>query len=140
MEKRDKMDSVYFFKNAWESNQLICVTSFSKTYRAKMVNGDGLSAITSIILKTNSGLELDTLYKKYNEKGFEVLDFPCNQFGHQAPGDDKEIHEFCTSKYDTTFDRFAKIDVNGENEDKLFKFLKEKMPNESVTGLKNKTG
>lgn len=67
MEKRDKMDSVYFFKNAWESNQLICVTSFSKTYRAKMVNGDGLSAITSIILKTNSGLELDTLYKKYNE-------------------------------------------------------------------------
>ena len=81
---------------------------------------------------------LENLYKKYNEKGFEVLDFPCNQFGHQAPGDDKEIHEFCTSKYDTTFDRFAKIDVNGENEDKLFKFLKEKMPNESVTGLKNK--
>ena len=58
---------------------------------------------------------LEELYKKYNEKGLEILDFPCNQFGNQAPGNDNEIHEFCTLKYNTSFDQFAKIDVNGEN-------------------------
>ena len=66
---------------------------------------------------------LENLYRKYKDEGFEVLDFPCNQFGHQAPGSDAEIHEFCTSKYDTSFPRFAKIDVNGENADPLFKYL-----------------
>lgn len=81
---------------------------------------------------------LENLYKKYHEKGFEVLDFPCNQFGHQAPGDDNEIHEFCTAKYNTTFDQFAKIEVNGENEEPLYKYLKEAMPNEEVSGLKGK--
>ena len=67
---------------------------------------------------------LEKLYEKYNEKGLEILDFPCNQFGHQAPGSDDEIHEFCTAKYKTTFDQFAKIDVNGENEDPLYTYLK----------------
>ena len=81
---------------------------------------------------------LENLYKKYNEKGFEILDFPCNQFGHQAPGDDNEIHEFCTAKYKTTFDRFKKIDVNGENEDPLYTYLKAQMPDEEVNGLKGK--
>ena len=57
---------------------------------------------------------IEKLYEKYNEKGFEVLDFPCDQFGHQAPGDDSEIHEFCTAKYKTKFDQLAKIEVNGE--------------------------
>ncbi|MBR0398623.1 MAG: glutathione peroxidase [Eubacterium sp.] len=66
---------------------------------------------------------LENLYRKYKEQGFEILDFPCNQFGHQAPGSDDEIHEFCTSKYDTSFPRFAKIDVNGENADPLFQYL-----------------
>ena len=66
---------------------------------------------------------LENLYRKYKEQGFEILDFPCNQFGHQAPGSDDEIHEFCTSKYDTSFPRFAKIDVNGENADPLFRYL-----------------
>ena len=60
---------------------------------------------------------LEKLYETYHDKGFEVLDFPCNQFGHQAPGSDEEIHEFCTGKYKTKFDQFAKIDVNGKNED-----------------------
>ena len=59
---------------------------------------------------------LENLYKKYHEQGLEILDFPCNQFGNQAPGSDNEIHEFCTLKYNTSFDQFAKIDVNGENE------------------------
>ena len=67
---------------------------------------------------------LENLYKKYHEKGLEILDFPCNQFGSQAPGSDDEIHEFCTLKYNTTFDQFAKIDVNGEEEIPLFTYLK----------------
>ena len=67
---------------------------------------------------------LENLYKKYHEKGLEILDFPCNQFGGQAPGSNDEIHEFCTLKYNTTFDQFAKIDVNGENEIPLYTFLK----------------
>ena len=67
---------------------------------------------------------LEKLYKEYHEKGFEILDFPCNQFGNQAPGSDDEIHEFCTLKYNTTFDQFAKIEVNGENESPLYTFLK----------------
>ena len=67
---------------------------------------------------------LQELYKSYKDQGFEILDFPCNQFGGQAPGSDNEIANFCTSRFGTTFDRFAKIDVNGENEDPLYTFLK----------------
>lgn len=81
---------------------------------------------------------LETLYEKYHEKGLEILDFPCNQFGHQAPGKDNEIHEFCTGKYKTQFDQLKKIEVNGENEDPIFTYLKEKQPNEEVQGIKNK--
>ena len=67
---------------------------------------------------------LEKLYKKYKDQGFEILDFPCNQFGNQAPGTDKEINSFCTLKYNTTFDRFKKIDVNGKNEEPLYTYLK----------------
>ena len=81
---------------------------------------------------------IEKLYEKYHDQGFEVLDFPCNQFGHQAPGDESEIHEFCTAKYQTQFDQLAKIDVNGENEEPLFAFLKQAQPDEEVEGLKNK--
>ena len=81
---------------------------------------------------------LENLYKEYNKTGLEILDFPCNQFGHQAPGDDNEIHEFCTAKYKTTFDRFSKIEVNGENEEPLYKYLKDQMPEEETQGLKGK--
>ena len=68
--------------------------------------------------------ELEALYEQYRDKGFEILDFPCNQFGGQAPGTAEEIKEFCTGTYGTQFPQFAKIDVNGENEDPLFKYLK----------------
>ncbi len=68
---------------------------------------------------------LEELQKSYKDRGFEVLDFPCNQFGGQAPGSDSEIANFCTARFGTTFDRFAKIDVNGENEDPLYTFLKD---------------
>ena len=81
---------------------------------------------------------LENLYEKYHEKGLEILDFPCNQFGHQAPGENDEIHEFCTAKYKTQFDQFAKIDVNGENEDKLFTFLKGEIKEDIISGMKNK--
>ena len=81
---------------------------------------------------------LENLYKKYNKDGLEILDFPCNQFGHQAPGSDDEIHEFCTAKYQTSFDQYTKIEVNGDNESKLYTYLKKEMPNEEVVGVKNK--
>lgn len=79
---------------------------------------------------------LEELYKKYHEKGLEVLDFPCNQFGNQAPGSDEEIHEFCTLKYQTSFDQFQKVDVNGPNEAPVFKFLKEQKGFEGFKGIK----
>lgn len=67
---------------------------------------------------------LQNLYDKYKDKGFAVLDFPCNQFGHQAPGTNEEIQEFCTLKYKTTFPLFSKIEVNGKDAAPLYKFLK----------------
>lgn len=68
---------------------------------------------------------LEALYKKYKEQGFEILDFPCNQFFGQAPGSDEEIHSFCTLKYNVSFKQFHKIEVNGKNEDPLYTYLKE---------------
>lgn len=67
---------------------------------------------------------LQDLYEKYQPQGLEILDFPCNQFGHQAPGSDEEITDFCQSRYGVTFPQFKKIEVNGENEDPLYTFLK----------------
>ena len=67
---------------------------------------------------------LQTLYEKYAAEGFEVLDFPCNQFANQAPGDVEDIISFCRSKYHTTFQQFDKVDVNGRNATPLFSFLK----------------
>ena len=68
--------------------------------------------------------DLQALYDKYHDQGFEILDFPCNQFGSQAPGSIKEIHEFCTANYDIKFPQFDKIEVNGINESPLYTFLK----------------
>ena len=81
---------------------------------------------------------LEKLYKEYHEKGLEILDFPCNQFGHQAPGDDEEIHEFCTAKYKTTFDQLKKIDVNGDTEIPLYTFLKEAKGEDEIYGKGHK--
>lgn len=68
---------------------------------------------------------LQDLYEKYAEQGLEILDFPCNQFGHQAPGSEEEIVDFCQTRYGVTFKQFAKIDVNGDNEIPLYTYLKE---------------
>ena len=67
---------------------------------------------------------LEKLYESYQSKGFEILDFPCNQFMNQAPGSDKELKSFCELNYGTKFKTFAKIDVNGKNAHPLYKYLK----------------
>ncbi|MCR5314675.1 MAG: nitroreductase family protein [Bacteroidaceae bacterium] len=68
--------------------------------------------------------DLEPLYQKYHNQGFEILDFPCNQFGQQAPGTIEEIHQFCTTNYDIHFPQFDKIDVNGEKAHPLYTWLK----------------
>lgn len=81
---------------------------------------------------------LEAMYKDLRDKGFEILDFPCNQFADQAPGTDDEIHEFCTLKFGTEFPQFAKIDVNGETADPLFSYLASEKPFSGFgKGLKN---
>lgn len=69
--------------------------------------------------------QLQALYEQYKDKGFEILDFPCNQFGNQAPGTEAEIVSFCKLNYNVSFQQFAKIEVNGENELPLYTWLKE---------------
>ena len=68
--------------------------------------------------------QLEEMYRKYHDKGLEIIDIPCNQFGAQAPGSDEEIHEFCTLHFNTTYDQFKKAEVNGPNELPLFTYLK----------------
>lgn len=67
---------------------------------------------------------LQDLYEKYQAQGLEILDFPCNQFGGQAPGTEEEIVDFCQSRYGVTFPQFSKVKVNGEGEEPLFTYLK----------------
>ena len=81
---------------------------------------------------------LEAMYKDFRDRGFEILDFPCNQFAGQAPGTEDEIHEFCTLKFGTEFPQFAKVDVNGENAEPLFAYLAAEKPFEGFgKGLKN---
>jgi glutathione peroxidase len=71
---------------------------------------------------------LEALHRRFRERGFAVLGFPCDQFGHQEPGDEAAIRKFCTDKYDVTFPMFAKIEVNGANVHPLFQTLKHEAP------------
>jgi glutathione peroxidase len=71
---------------------------------------------------------LEALHRKFADRGFEVLGFPCNQFGAQEPGDEQEIAQFCTVNYDVTFPVFSKVEVNGPNADPLFDALKKAAP------------
>lgn len=71
---------------------------------------------------------LEKLYAQYKDRGFEILDFPCNQFFDQAPGSNDEIVSFCKMKFGTNFKTFGKLEVNGENADELYKFLKKEAP------------
>lgn len=72
--------------------------------------------------------ELEALYAKYKDQGFVILDFPCNQFFHQAPGTDEEIHNACVLRFNIAFPQFARIDVNGSKEHPLYKYLKDNCP------------
>lgn len=71
---------------------------------------------------------LEILYRKYSERGFVILGFPCNQFGNQEPGTEKEISEGCLINYGVSFPMFSKIEVNGNNAHPVLKFLKDKLP------------
>ena len=82
---------------------------------------------------------IEQLYKDYHDKGLEILDIPCNQFGAQAPGTDDEIREFCTLHYNTTFPQMKKADVNGENELPLYAYLKSQKGFEGFSEHKYKT-
>ena len=119
-------------------------------YSVKNRNGEDISISqfkgkVLIIVNTATGCGftpqyegLEKLYKEYHDKGLEILDFPCNQFGSQAPGSDEEIHQFCQFKYNTSFDQFSKIDVNGENESLLFAYIKSQRTEDVIDGMRNK--
>ena len=104
-------------------------------YKAKTIQGDEKSLADyngKVLLIVNTASEcgftpqfqeLQELYEKYNTKGFEVLGFPCNQFGEQDPGSDTEIVQFCKKNYGVTFPMFSKVDVKGENAHQLFSYL-----------------
>lgn len=82
--------------------------------------------------------ELQELYTLHQKDGLEILDFPCNQFANQAPGSDEEIGAFCTLKYGTAFPQFAKIDVFGDNQIPLYKWLEENSTFEGFNGFMGK--
>lgn len=82
-----------------------------------------------------SGLE--ALHRRFHERGFAVLGFPCNQFGHQEPGDEAEIRTFCTTRYEVSFPLFAKVDVNGPHAHPLYRYLRKSLPGLlGMTGIK----
>ena len=119
-------------------------------YDFQMENLDGSAASMAdyqgkviLVVNTATGCgftpqydDLEALYAKYRDQGFEILDFPCNQFANQAPGTDEEIHEFCTLKFGTEFPQFKKIEVNGENAHPLFAYLAAEKPFGGFKGLK----
>ncbi|WP_313524713.1 glutathione peroxidase [Anaerotignum sp.] len=103
-----------------------------KNQKGELVNLQDLKGKVSLIINSATGCgftpqyeDLQALYNNYKDQGFEILDFPCNQFGDQAPGSNEEIATFCSSRFGITFPIFSKIDVNGENAEPLFAFLKE---------------
>ena len=113
-------------------------------FNVKNVAGESVSlenykgkVVLIVNIATKYGLtpqlkELEELYQKYNKDGFEILGFPCNQFLEQSPDSNEEIAQFCSLNYGVTFENFAKIDVNGENADPLFVYLKEQKPEDKA--------
>ena len=102
-----------------------------KTRTGETLNLSDLKGKVIMIVNTATGCgftphyaPIEQMYRDYHDKGLEILDIPCNQFGGQAPGTDDEIHEFCTLHFNTTFPQMKKSDVNGENELPLYTYLK----------------
>lgn len=115
------MATVYDFKLQDKKGNEVCL----EEYKGKVL----------LIVNTATGCgftpqyeELEAIYKKYRDQGFEILDVPCNQFGNQTPGSDAEVTEFCTLKFGTDFPQFKKSDVNGKNALPLFTWLKSQKP------------
>ena len=116
----------------------VLTLSAQEIYDFKVMNDEGQEVSLSdykgkVLLIVNTATrcgftpqynELEALYKKFKSEGLEILDFPCNQFGEQAPGTIQEIHQFCTANFDIKFPQFDKIEVNGENEAPLYTYLK----------------
>lgn len=114
------------------------ISAQKSIYKHRVLDADGQEvALKSykgkVLLIINSATQcgftpqyaaLQALYEKYRDRGLEILDFPCNQFGGQAPGTNEEIHQFCTTTYNISFRQFDKIEVNGPNASPLFTFLK----------------
>lgn len=117
-------------------------------YDFEVKDGDGNPVSLSqyegkVLLIVNSAIkcgftpqytELNEIYSEFHDEGFEILDFPCNQFGGQAPGTTEEITEVCRSKWLVPYTIFEKIDVNGENADPLYEYLKKEQPFKDITG------
>ena len=123
-------------------------TVYDFTVKDRLLNDVSLSEYKGkvlLIVNTATGCDftpqyepLEEMYKELRDRGFEILDFPCNQFANQAPGNSDEIHNFCTLKFGTEFPQFSKIDVNGENADPLFVFLATEKPFEGFgKGIKS---
>ncbi len=104
-------------------------------FTVKSQNGEDISLSSfqgNVLLVVNTATgcgftpqyaELQQMYENYKEQGFEILDFPCNQFANQTPGTDEEVHEFCTGRYGITFPQYSKIDVNGDNAIPLYQWI-----------------
>jgi glutathione peroxidase len=109
-------------------------------FQAKRLNGDNADLMEyagQVVLVVNTASDcgytpqykgLEVLYKEFQAQGFSVLGFPCNQFGHQEPGDANDISTFCERNYGVSFPMFEKIDVNGDNAHPFFEFLKSHAP------------
>ena len=125
------MATIYDFEVKDRQGQLVKL----ETYKGKVI----------LIVNTATGCgftpqyeALEQLYEQFKEQGFEILDFPCNQFADQAPGTAEEIQQFCTVNFGTKFHQFAKIEVNGDNAEPLYAFLAGEKPFETFgKGLKN---
>lgn len=127
----------FFFSLAWLAMMVLSVQA-QDIYDFTVKNDEGKDVSLAdykgkVLLIVNTATkcgftpqykELEALYEKYHAQGFEILDFPCNQFGQQAPGSIAEIHQFCTANFNIQFPQFDKIDVNGKNESPLYTYLK----------------
>jgi glutathione peroxidase len=106
----------------------------AKSLQGKEINMETYKGKTILVVNTASKCGftpqfegLENLYRKYKDKGFVVLGFPCNQFANQEPGDEKSISEGCLINYGVTFPMFSKIEVNGENAHPIYKYLKQEL-------------
>lgn len=111
--------------------------------RGELISMESYKGKTLLIVNTASKCGftpqyegLQSLYEKYNDKGLEILGFPCDQFGHQEPGSDEEISEFCKLNFGVTFPLFKKVEVNGTNSHPVYSYLKSELPGKIGKNIK----